>query len=280
MWFLFLSIGCQTAIESTRDKKLCNGLSNLCERRVNEVVFLRTHNSHASSEEGYPEWVMNHFYGITRQLNDGVRALNVDVYFEDDQLWLCHNFCALGKQPLEEALTDIYEFLNAHPNDVLQMDFQDEAPAEMIAEQIAEHSISQYAYSQKKGEQWPTLQELIDVDQRIFFFGSTTEDSPAWMMHKHDFFYNTESAYSDVSELDCQPQKEPFEFGLYGVIHIITDPLPHPQNAELINYNPMLRERVLLCLEDVGFINQLSVDFYSIGDALSLVAELNQFTNP
>ena len=58
----------------------CNGSAALCERRLDEVVFPGTHNSFAASEE--PGWhFANQRYGISRQLDDGVRALLIDVHF-------------------------------------------------------------------------------------------------------------------------------------------------------------------------------------------------------
>jgi hypothetical protein len=57
----------------------CNGAAALCARRLDEVVFPGTHNSFAASQQ--PGW---HFasqnYGIPRQLDDGIRALLIDVH--------------------------------------------------------------------------------------------------------------------------------------------------------------------------------------------------------
>jgi hypothetical protein len=61
-------------------KRSCNGAPSLCERRLDEVVFPGTHNSFAASEE--PGWhFANQRYGISRQLDDGIRALLLDVHF-------------------------------------------------------------------------------------------------------------------------------------------------------------------------------------------------------
>jgi hypothetical protein len=58
----------------------CEGSAALCGRRLNEVVFAGTHNSYAASAQ--PGW---HFasqrYGISRQLDAGIRALLLDVHF-------------------------------------------------------------------------------------------------------------------------------------------------------------------------------------------------------
>jgi hypothetical protein len=58
----------------------CDGLASLCAKRLDQVVFPGTHNSYAASEE--PGW---HFagqrYGLKRQLDDGIRALLLDVHY-------------------------------------------------------------------------------------------------------------------------------------------------------------------------------------------------------
>ena len=65
---------------ATRAALSCNGAASLCERRLDEVVFPGTHNSFAASEE--PGWYFaNQRYGISRQLDDGIRALLIDVHF-------------------------------------------------------------------------------------------------------------------------------------------------------------------------------------------------------
>ena len=58
----------------------CNGVAALCKRRLDEVLFVGTHNSFAASEQ--PGWhFANQRYGISRQLDDGFRALLIDVHF-------------------------------------------------------------------------------------------------------------------------------------------------------------------------------------------------------
>ncbi len=58
----------------------CDGSNALCSRPLNEVVFPGTHNSYAASDQ--PGW---HFapqhYGLKRQLDDGIRALLLDVHY-------------------------------------------------------------------------------------------------------------------------------------------------------------------------------------------------------
>lgn len=58
----------------------CNGAAALCGRRVDQVVFPGAHNAMSNAEiEG---WMFpHHEHAIARQLQDGVRALLIDVHY-------------------------------------------------------------------------------------------------------------------------------------------------------------------------------------------------------
>jgi hypothetical protein len=57
----------------------CNGLRELCDRRLDQVVFAGTHNSYSAADE--PGWLFaNQRRGIARQLRDGIRALLIDIH--------------------------------------------------------------------------------------------------------------------------------------------------------------------------------------------------------
>jgi hypothetical protein len=58
----------------------CNGHAALCDRRVDQVAFLGTHNAMAAADE--PGWFFAaQDVGISRQLADGVRALMIDTHY-------------------------------------------------------------------------------------------------------------------------------------------------------------------------------------------------------
>jgi hypothetical protein len=65
---------------SNPDALTCNGSASLCSTRLDHVVFPGTHNSYAASDQ--PGWrFATQRYGIGRQLDDGIRALLLDVHF-------------------------------------------------------------------------------------------------------------------------------------------------------------------------------------------------------
>ena len=58
----------------------CNGSAALCDKRLNEVVFVGTHNS--MSADGEPGWLFAaQDAGIDAQLDDGVRSLLIDTHY-------------------------------------------------------------------------------------------------------------------------------------------------------------------------------------------------------
>jgi hypothetical protein len=58
----------------------CNGHTALCDRRVDQVAFLTTHNAMAAPDE--PGWLFaTQDAGIPKQLDDGVRALMIDTQY-------------------------------------------------------------------------------------------------------------------------------------------------------------------------------------------------------
>ncbi|HWC75424.1 MAG TPA: hypothetical protein VG454_15935 [Gemmatimonadales bacterium] len=58
----------------------CNGSPKLCDRRVDQVVFPGAHNAMSNAE--IPGWLFpHHNHAFPRQLQDGVRALLIDVHY-------------------------------------------------------------------------------------------------------------------------------------------------------------------------------------------------------
>ena len=58
----------------------CNGAPELCDRRIDQVSFPAAHNAMSNAE--IPGWMFpHHSLGIPGQLQDGVRALLIDIHY-------------------------------------------------------------------------------------------------------------------------------------------------------------------------------------------------------
>jgi hypothetical protein len=73
--------GVTEAIESAAEAAgTCNGMRELCDRHLNEVVFPGTHNSMSAADE--PGWLIaNQRRSIAQQLDDGIRLFLIDTHW-------------------------------------------------------------------------------------------------------------------------------------------------------------------------------------------------------
>jgi hypothetical protein len=77
-WAVWRNPGRTTAAAST--VLACNGFPELCDRRVDEVVFAGAHN--AMSNQDAAGWMFpHHEAGMATMLRDGIRALLVDIHY-------------------------------------------------------------------------------------------------------------------------------------------------------------------------------------------------------
>ncbi|HEX6589242.1 MAG TPA: hypothetical protein VF039_09475, partial [Longimicrobiales bacterium] len=71
--------GADRIVVEGREVTSCNGSAALCDKRLDEVTLMGTHNSMSSADAG---WMFpNQHVGIAQQLGDGVRALMLDVHY-------------------------------------------------------------------------------------------------------------------------------------------------------------------------------------------------------
>ena len=100
--------------------------------KYSDISWLVTHNAMSNRAEGW--WFPNQSFGITRQLNDGVRGLMLDVHMIDNQLFLLHGSSMLGTIPLKTILAEINAFMRKRPNAVISLILECYAPATKVQE--------------------------------------------------------------------------------------------------------------------------------------------------
>lgn len=88
----------------------CNGFKELCNRRYNEVAYAATHNSQSDKESD----VQNQNVPLTTQLEQGIRALKVHVWYDQDMQgnpipFVCHGIDKkhLYQVPTEKILEQV-----------------------------------------------------------------------------------------------------------------------------------------------------------------------------
>ncbi len=201
--------------------------------------------------------------------------MNIDVYFEEGELLLCHGSCLLGSTALDAALGGIRVFLEAEPREILFVDLQNKAPVDEVSAAFDAAGLLAFVHEQSVGEPWPSLGEMIDSGRRLVVFSGDT-DGPTWLHYGGDFIYATAWGSETVEDMTCELTKPAFPHGLFELNHNLTNPVASEDLANQVNWNPFLAERVEACTAAQGHrVNLLSVDYYSIGDVLDLVGYLN-----
>ncbi|MEO0493366.1 MAG: hypothetical protein AAF081_08115 [Actinomycetota bacterium] len=280
----------------------CNGAVELCERRLDEVVFAGSHNAMSSTDLG---WDLAMQTGdMVAQLDHGVRALLIDAlywraegFFEggDDGAasavidaalsgdeprsgtWLCHGFCALGATDLTAGLADISLWLDANPREVLLILVQDEISPDDLIAAFERSGLIERVHTHEPGTPWPALGELIDLDERIVVWGENNGTPDSWFQNMWDTsFTETPFAFALRSDFSCAPNRGDDANDLFLINHWLTTGIPVQEVAASINSRDALLERVAACEAERGRRPTiLAVDFVETGDLVDTVAELN-----
>lgn len=188
----------------------CNGMSGLCDLRINQVTFPGAHNAGAGFNGD-----LHSYYGAVaprcsyknvdknfkQMLDFGIRFFDIDTCLWHYQLESCHNNAYAGA--LRIAFDQIDRWMKSHPNEVIILNFNrditDHRDKSGIAHKIiyeVEKRWNPYKSSNQvkfsKGSKWPTLREAINSRQRIFIF----MDNHLWQYVKSkSYLYRTNGFY-------------------------------------------------------------------------------------
>jgi hypothetical protein len=252
----------------------CNGRADLCARAYDRVVFPATHNAHAAREYGYSA-IGNQLGGLAAQLNDGVRAFLVDVYYDAiGRRVFCHGFCGLASTRHRDGLAVVKTFLDAHPNEVLTFIYENHVRPRDLAADFEAGGLGGSAFTKRRGEPWPTLGQMIDAGTRIVIATESRGAGPEWVHSMWDLGFDTKYG---LAELDCQPNRGSVKNGLFLLNHWVNAlGLPSETNARAVNGFENVYRRASRCARDTTHVpNYVAVDFYEHGDLFAAVDQLN-----
>jgi hypothetical protein len=251
----------------------CNGSVELCARRYDEVSYATTHNAMSNAEDGWQS--PNQNFAIARQLDDGVRALMLDVHEFGDGIFLCHGFCQLGNLPLDDGLAIIARFLHSHRGEVVTIIFESYTTAANIAAAFEASGADEYVHAHAAGTPWPTLRELIDSNQRLIVV-TDRDGGTGWYMDVWQHAFETPFAAETTADLTCDLGRGDATNPLFIFNHFVTNPLAVPAEAPTVNGDPFLVERARMCMAARGHLpNFVTVDFYDVGSLFDAVRSLN-----
>ena len=155
-----------------------------------------THNAAAVTTEGFIS--ANQSRGIAQQLEDGIRGMMLDTHYFDgadrrivpgrvedlsipDQTYLCHGPCSFGNARLLDGLCTLTKFLDAHPDEVLSIIFENHIEDADTDAMLEASGLREYLYTHAPGTPWPTLGAMIEANQRLVVFLEKGGGTPAYL---------------------------------------------------------------------------------------------------
>jgi len=134
-----MSLSAETLEEwGIRSLSLQNSLDN--DAPLNQSTWPGTHNSNSNNDDDdIHSSVLNQSRGLKEQLDEGVRSLVLDVHYTWSEVRVCHNNVDMwgacienftGSRKFENALSDIIEWIQDNPNNVILLKLEMMASAE------------------------------------------------------------------------------------------------------------------------------------------------------
>ncbi|KAF9429118.1 hypothetical protein BGZ76_001792 [Entomortierella beljakovae] len=187
----------------------CNGRSDICDLRYNQVTYPGTHNSAA--------------YDLQYDCD-----LSTQTCLETKTIVMCHGFGAQRAVgiTLDSVLSQVQQFMLANPYEVLTIEFNeydgDATPmAKFIVDKVLQYftlpSGQSMLWPRKSlSEGWPTLRNMILADQRIMIFMSGTywaipDPKPEWANQK-DTWKQDAFAYTNQDTTPAQLNQTYYDY--------------------------------------------------------------------
>jgi len=194
-------------------------------------------------------------------------------------IYMCHGFCELGALELVPVLRDMRDFLVANPGEVLIIVIQDESVTpEDIDRCFEESGLVEFVYRGAVTAPWPTLRQMVDSDQRVVVMAENHSAGVEWYHPAFQVLQETPYTFHDPSEFSNRPNRGGTGGSLMLLNHWIESvPSPKPTDAAIVNAHDALLARINAFRRERGrYPNLVAVDFYSTGDLIQVVRELNQ----
>jgi hypothetical protein len=258
-----------------------NEKSETLDKKYSETAFLTTHNSYNDELSGYYEPDM--YYPLNWQLQMGVRGFMLDVYDKDGEIVCYHGESKNGWKPLSLYLGYVKTFLDKHPQEIVTLIFECYINNEAVNKAFKDVGLLFYLYSKPKDGNWPALKEMINSGQRLVVMSDRNEGVPiSWYHYMWDIAVETHWFANSRSDFSSKFNRGKAENDLFILNHFIKSKkkvgTDIPDSSLVVNSNPYFLNRCLKVWQETGKVpNFVTVDFPSLGDAVGIDIELNNY---
>lgn len=252
-------------------------------KKFNEVCWLTSHNAFASKKY---DWVYKQQnLSIEQQLDYGVRALMIDLWWHNNQIYLLHNDINLTRlqkwsrpDKFEWLLSIIKKWLNDHPAEIITLIIEShlgKLGGKEITRLLEKNSMENFMYKPPRKNllhgKWDTLINMIHNNTRLVMISRNIYDK---------IIYDDNVVIENKWEFNKNPDGDKF-FKSNGSIYIFNhfktvSSFPYSNFNSLGNIMKRINNAYKIIKKYPNFI---SVDFVEIGDAKYVVSIINNITS-
>jgi hypothetical protein len=200
----------------------------------------------------------------------------------DRRVYLCHLYCELGATPAESAFRLIADFLRENPNEVVVLMLEDHVDAKDGIRALEHSGLAKRALSWTPGEPLPTLGQMIRERRNLLVLVEYQGGAAPWYIPTFTgAVQDTPYDFASEKDFSCAPNRGTADAPLLLVNHWLDTGLPDVKATAAANAADVLGARARSCaIERHHQVNVLAVDFYSEGDLMEVVRELNGLGDP
>lgn len=277
----------------------CNGDVDFCDRKYSNVSLIGAHDSAFVGPTS--DLRVNQEVNVTAQLNAGIRFLQAQVHFWNNELSMCHTSCVeLYAGTLHDYLTSIKTWVDANPNDIVSLLLVngDNNNVTQFADVFRAVDLDRTAFVPATTPNtlpigdWPTYEELIlDGFQIVVYLDSGADEAAVpYLLTEFNYFFETPYDTTDPNFAECtldRPANSSPDGKMYIVNHFLdiavgnTGILIPAHNADFTTNaatgNGSIGAQADLCTSIYGRVpNVVLVDMFDRGDVFTAQKNLNK----
>ncbi|KAM0970742.1 hypothetical protein ACFX13_019022 [Malus domestica] len=251
----------------------------------NKYTWLVTHNSFSIVDAPPVAGVQRlTFYNqedtVTNQLRNGVRGLMLDMYDFENDIWLCHSFKGqcynfTAFQPAINTLKEVETFLSQNPTEIVTIIIEDYVKTPKgLTTLFTNAGLDKYWFPAAKmpikGEEWPTVTEMVQENHRLLVFTSdASKEAQEGVAYQWKYMVENEAGDPGVRPGSCPKRKESKPLNSKSASLFFQNYFPtYPVEAEACKeHSTPLEQMVGTCYKAAGVMpNFLAVNFYMRSD--------------
>lgn len=191
-------------------------------------------------------------------------------------VYLCHTFCELGYVKMADELAVVRQFLDTHPNEVLQFVIQDYVAPDRLRAQFDAAGLGDELASYVQGEPLPTLGQMIDAGTHLLVSLENGDGGPRLPNAFNGLVEETPFTFLRASQLrgapSCRDNRGVPGSPVFQMNHWVTPPVK--QHA--VTANRLLASRTETCEATRNRVPTLvAVDFADRSDVVKIAQQVN-----